>query len=909
MPFFAMYNIKNNQNMKKKFTLITLMLCIISVVYSQSSLVSTIAGSISGSADGTGTAAQFNLPNGLCSDAIGNVYVADQFNHLIRKITPAGVVTTFAGSTSGSANGTGISAQFFYPAGVCSDATGNLYVADQFNHLIRKITPAGVVSTFAGSTQGSANGTGAAAQFNLPSSVCADAVGNIYVADNNNHKIRKITSTGVVTTFAGSTQGFTNGSSTTAQFNLPTGVCVDASGNVYVADRNNNKIRKITSAGVVSTFAGSTSGYMDGTSTSAQFNLPISICIDGAGFVYVSDNSNNKIRKITSTGVVSTLAGSVQGYSDGLGSAAQFYDPSGICTDASGNIFVADYSNNKIRKIALPASSLNFDGVDDYIERTSSSMLPSGNSERTAEAWIKTSGTDWQTSFITILNYGTSILSQRFALMLDFGTGNFYFAGQNNDLTSGTFVADGNWHHVAASYAANGTLSLYVDGLLKASASMTLNTTGTNLRIGRRAVPSSGENFKGNIDEVRIWNRALCQSEIQNNMNGEIATTAPGLVANYHFNQGFINSVNTVETTLNDATTNNNATLNGFTLNGSTSNWVNPSSIISGSVVTTFTPPLHTATTSKMDIPCNGLSNGTASVTVVGGSNPYTYLWSTGATTSVITGQTAGVKTVTVTNTCGGITINTITITQPSVLSPTASQTNVACNGGNNGKASITASGGTSGYTYSWSPSGGTGSAATNLNAGNYNCLITDANSCSKTQSVIITQPTAIALNASTNNTLMCTGNSSTLTANASGGTGTITYSWVAGSSTSVNVVSPATTTIYTVNCTDANGCFNVATITQSVSICTGIDNLTSNISNLVLQVYPNPTNGMLNVELNTINENTKVEILNALGQVIVSEKNPTQYFSFNIYNYPAGVYFVKATFDSKTSVVKIMKE
>ena len=211
--------------------------------------VTTFAGSGSaGSADGTGTAASFYKPSGVAVDGSGNVYVAEYYNHLIRKITSAGVVTTLAGSGSaGSANGTGTAASFYRPYGVAVDGNGNVYVADYYNHLIRKITSAGVVTTLAGSgSQGSADGTGTAASFYNPSGVAVDGSGNVYVADRSNHLIRKITSADVVTTLAGSgSQGSANGTGTAASFTLPYGVAVDASGNVYVADSGNNLIRKI----------------------------------------------------------------------------------------------------------------------------------------------------------------------------------------------------------------------------------------------------------------------------------------------------------------------------------------------------------------------------------------------------------------------------------------------------------------------------------------------------------------------------------------------------------------------------------------------------------------------------------------------------------------------------------------
>jgi sugar lactone lactonase YvrE len=316
------------------------------------SVVTTLAGNgMEGYVDGVGTAAQFFFQFGVTVDANDNVFVADSSNKKIRKITPTGLVSTFAGSSEGSTDGNGISAQFKDPFGIKIDLNGNLYVADIDDHRIRKITPTGVVTTLAGSTEGFAEGTGSNAQFKSPRGVAVDASGNVYVADSDNHRIRKINPAGLVTTFAGSgISGSDDGIGTAAQFSGPFDVAVDISGNVYVADFGNYKIRKITPTGVVTTVAGSTVGYADGTGTAAQFDGPRGIIVDTNGNIYVTDNS--KIRKITQSGMVTTLAGSTTGgFLDGIGTAAQFRLSGGIAIDKNGNLYVADVFNHSIRKI------------------------------------------------------------------------------------------------------------------------------------------------------------------------------------------------------------------------------------------------------------------------------------------------------------------------------------------------------------------------------------------------------------------------------------------------------------------------------------------------------------------------------------------------------------------------------
>ncbi|WP_428329271.1 NHL repeat-containing protein [Mucilaginibacter sp.] len=319
---------------------------------STTGVLSVFAGSgVAGSANGAASVATFNYPQGIASDAAGNFYVADQGNNEIRKISPAGAVTTLAGTlVAGSTNATaiGVSALFNAPAGVAVDATNNVYVADYGNNAIRKITVAtGAVTTLAGGKSGAANGTGTAATFNGPSGVAVDATGNVYVADFLNNQIRKITPAGVVTTLAGSTTaGAVNGTGAAASFNGPRGVAVDASGNVYVADAGNNLIREISPAGVVTTFAGTgAAGNVSGAANASTFYYPSGLTVNANGDVYVADAVNNLVRKI-SGGTVTSIAGS--GYAT-LSSALN--GPTGVALDPAGNIYVANDLGQTIKKI------------------------------------------------------------------------------------------------------------------------------------------------------------------------------------------------------------------------------------------------------------------------------------------------------------------------------------------------------------------------------------------------------------------------------------------------------------------------------------------------------------------------------------------------------------------------------
>ena len=318
-------------------------------------MVSTHAGSgIIGFADATGTAAQFGHVTDVVVDNAGNIYVADDLK--VRKITPGGVVTTIAGSgVNQFADGTGTSASFSTLLGIAIDGTGNLYVADLGNNRIRKITSGGVVTTIGGNgIPGFQDGPAANSQFHLPMGVAADNSGNLYVADAGNNRIRKI-SNGIVSTVAGDgVAGFADGAAATTRFNNPIKIKIDGSGNLIVLDQSNNRIRKISS-GNVSTVAGNgTAGYVDGPVATAQFNLPAGLAVDQAGNIYVGDQVNHRIRKITPAGTVTTIAGTgLAGFQDGNTNIAKFNFPNGIDITSTGIIYVADNQNFRIRKISF----------------------------------------------------------------------------------------------------------------------------------------------------------------------------------------------------------------------------------------------------------------------------------------------------------------------------------------------------------------------------------------------------------------------------------------------------------------------------------------------------------------------------------------------------------------------------
>ena len=388
---------------------------------------------------------------GLVVDSGNNIFMTDGQSNRIYKILPNGSYSIFAGTgfSAGSADGTGAAARFNGITGITIDSSNNLYASDTTNNTIRKITPAGVVTTIAETAglSGSTDAEGSAARFNSPWDIDIDASGNLYIADRGNNLIRKLTLNGATytaSTIAGSagSPGSTDGTGSAARFNAPTGISVDSSGIIYVSDTNNDTIRKITSGGVVTTVAGlagvTSVGSTDAIGTAAKFNSPWDIDIDSAGNLYVADRGNNLIRKLTNnsgTYTVSTIAGTSgsSGSADGIGTAALFNAPTGLAVDSLGHVFVTDTGNNTIRRLALsaPPTSLTIevDGTDSAIV---SAALAATTVHKTGAG----------TSVLSGDNSGVSTLEIDAGLVKVSATNNMgaslAFAGGNMEVTSGT---------------------------------------------------------------------------------------------------------------------------------------------------------------------------------------------------------------------------------------------------------------------------------------------------------------------------------------------------------------------------------------------------------------------------------------------------------------------------------------
>ena len=332
--------------------------------------ISTVAGTgVAGFAGDNGAAvsAQLNRPYGIAVDSTGTLYFSDYSNHRVRKITTDGRISTVAGTGVAGYrgdNGPAVSAQLNCPREVAVDSAGAVYVVDAGNHRVRKVTADGKISTVVGTGVAGFGGDGGpatAAQLNLPLGVAMDSAGVLYVTEYNNHRVRKITTDGKISTVAGiGSGGFRgdNGAAVSAQLNRPYGLAVDSAGDLYIADAENHRVRKVTADGKISTVVGTgTAGFAgdSGPAASAQLNLPLGMVVDSAGVLYITDYRNQRIRKVGADGKISTAAGTGTagfGGDDGPAASAQLNHPYGLAVDCVDALYIADHVNNRVRKIA-----------------------------------------------------------------------------------------------------------------------------------------------------------------------------------------------------------------------------------------------------------------------------------------------------------------------------------------------------------------------------------------------------------------------------------------------------------------------------------------------------------------------------------------------------------------------------
>ena len=332
-------------------------------------VITTVAGTEErgdGGDGGPAAAAWLRSPSAVAVDGTGNLFIADTDNHRIRKVDSAGVITTVAGTEERGDGGPAVNARLWFPSGVAVDGAGNVYIADSENNQIRKVDSAGVITTVAGTGEWGSSGDGGLAvnaRVWGPSGVAVDGAGNLFIAGRVTNSIRKVDSTGTITTIAGmGGSGFSGdgGPAVNARLQFSSGVAVDGAGNLFITDRGNHRIRKVDSAGVITTVAGTGRGGFGGFSgdggpaTAAQLRSPAGVAVDGAGNLFIADSYNNRIRKVDSAGVITTVAGTGRGGFSGDGgpaTAAQLRSPAGVAVDGAGNLFITDRGNHRIRKV------------------------------------------------------------------------------------------------------------------------------------------------------------------------------------------------------------------------------------------------------------------------------------------------------------------------------------------------------------------------------------------------------------------------------------------------------------------------------------------------------------------------------------------------------------------------------
>lgn len=328
--------------------------------------VATLAGGagISGHSDGVGTAARFADPVGLAIDADGNILLADSGNHCLRRITPAGIVSTLAGGPglAGSADGVGTAARFDSPSALAVAPDGTVYISDTGNHTLRRLDRNGRITTLAGlaGVSGATNGVGSQVRFNAPLGLAVTPSGDVFVADSGNHVIRRIDTRGQVTSFAGILEswGEDNGPGNVARFNGPVGLALDRSGNLVVADSLSHTLRRISPDGTVALLAGKPGedGSTDGPAKESRFGTPAELAFDARGNLYVTDAWFHTLRRITPGGQVSTVAGlaGAEGSGDGSYTAARFFNPYGLVVTPRGSLVMTDTFNQTLRELHAP---------------------------------------------------------------------------------------------------------------------------------------------------------------------------------------------------------------------------------------------------------------------------------------------------------------------------------------------------------------------------------------------------------------------------------------------------------------------------------------------------------------------------------------------------------------------------
>jgi len=809
--------------MKKIITIITLAFSL----GANAQNIYTIAGNGSNTYSGDGgqaTAAGFNAGISVAIDAVGNLYIADIQDSRIRKVNTAGIASTFAGNGTGGYSGDGgqaTAAEISGPIGVSLDGSGNIYISDSGNGCVRKISTAGIISTVAGTGMQGYSGDGGqatAAKLSGPHAVAFDAQSNMYIVDQDNNRIRMVNTAGIISTFAGNgTAGYSGdgGQVTAAEINYSSWICFDAAGNLYIADSNNERMRIITTAGIISTFAGNgTQGYTGngGQATAAEMSNPAGAAVDASGNLYVVESQSNIIRKINTSGIISIIAGNgTIGYSGDGGSAtaAELKEPAGVVLDAAGNVYIADFQNGRIRVVAVPLT----------ITATTNTICSGNTTTLTA-----TGATNYTWSPSTGLSTNTGSL----------------VAASPTVTTTYTVVS-----------------TLY---------SLPIDTTTITITVN--ALPTVS---------VTVNTATVCAGTMD-------TLTASGTVTSYTWNTtattASITPSPTVTTTYTVMGTDANNCMNWET---ATIN-VNALPILSITATAGYSVCPNTLDTLK--------ASGTAT----------SYIWNTTHAVTDYTVHPFNTTTYTLTGVgadgCKNTMIQVITVYPRPTLTVTASSGTV-CTGSPTTLSTVTGS--VAVTSYSWSTSATTTSiTATPTITTTYSVTGTSAEGCLTTKHYTVVVNSLPTITASTDTSIICINGTAILTAG-----GATTYIWNTSAITAIIPVTLTVTTSYTVEGTDGNGCENMATVTQSVSTTCyeGIERY-SNSNNV--SVYPNPNNG--NFVITTSENTSTISVTDILGKELVSinpKGNTTN--NINLSAQPSGVYFIKVIANGAQTVKRII--
>ena len=874
-------------------------------------IIKTIAGDSTGGYNGDGGLAisgQLNNPYGIATDKYRNLYIADMANSRIRMVTQStGVLSTIAGNGTFGYTGDGgqaVSAQLSSPYGIAVDANRNVYIADYDNLVVRQIiTSTGIINTVAGGGSSGLgdNGPATSAQLSGPMGIAVDASGNLYIADYNYHRIRMVNPSGIITTIAGNgTQGFSGdggpANSNSVQLNNPTGVAIDALGNIYISDYGNNRVRVIAkSSGNISTVAGNgTPGYKgnggQAASDSSELFHPWNITT-GSGNLYIADYGNQVIRKVNSLGVISTIAGNgTQGYTGDCGAptAAELNYPAGLALDSYGNLYVADNGNNRIREILFSAGQTHVTGhATSYAICSGSTVVFTGGG---ASSYTWTNGVVNATPYTL-----PSVTSQTTVPYTVMGT-------DTNGCTNSAVVTV-TVNPLPILIAPSITICSGQYATLIASSS----DTTTHQFVWTNGI-SNGVPFM-----TTTTSEYIVTGTNKNGCKGTATATVTVLLVSPTFTLPVITiSSNPITSCGNSGT----LTASGASTYTWSAGQNGATIVVTPTISTTYTVSgtqsgctVTNTVTQVVDIikissNIDTICSGSSAILTASGANTYT--WSASNHTSTYTVSPTVSTTYSVT---GAASVGTTTAQCVSSSSYTqlvralsiSSSADSLCNGSS---AVLTATGAS---TFTWSTSQNAASISVSPTVSTTYSVSGIAQTCTVngTFNQIVKLPLVISVTSSADS--ICVGGIVTLTAS-----GANSYIWNATSNPQTGnsiVVAPTVSSTYSVTGIYF-GCAANDTIRQKVDTAcfAGIKQMT-NLDNQI-KIYPNPAaNGSFTVLLNDNSENATIVVLNALGQKVFETKNTGNLTQVSLPNGQSGVYYVRVNKSSGTSVQKVIIE